>query len=147
MVLVAMEDSGISTMVMVLHLNELQKKKAEAVEKDYRVALDASCNALTSMTQKVLKESKGHPKTFVEDTLLNPNSIAHVIYFLKMWVPNPDKGGYSLLSTWMLDKVLDSYDLSRYLPGGDAHEWAKQYGNYEYIAKLKALQDGRRGRA
>ena len=145
MVLGAMEDSGISTMTLVLHLAELQKKKAESVERDYRIALDAACNALTSMAQKTLKEGKGTPEAFVSGTLMNNDSIAHVAYFLKMWVPNPEKGGFSNLSTWMLDKALEVFELQHYLPGGSSHDWAQQYGLYEYIARLAAIKSSRAG--
>ena len=45
----------------------------------------------------------------------------------------------------MLDKALEVFELQHYLPGGSSHDWAKQYGLYEYIARLAAIKSSRAG--
>ena len=145
MALGAMEESGLSTMTLVLHIAELQKKKAEKIETEYRIALDSACNALSSVAKKILEKGSGQPRSFMTGVLFNPESIAHVAYFLKMWVPNPEKGGFSGTSEWMVDRTLEVFDLEHYMPGGSSHEWAKQYQLFDYISKLKAIKESRVG--
>jgi hypothetical protein len=135
----AMDSEGISTMEMILHLNEKKKAFYEKRDRENWMGMDFACNALTELIQLV--EKKKRPKVFIDNVLFEKDRIAYVVNFLKVWVPNPDKLGFSNTSRWMLKKSTEVFNFEKYLPGGESYDWAVQYDHAEYIQKLKALKE------
>lgn len=141
MVLDILENNGISTMEMVLHLNEKRKAAAQQMDRDYWTALDFACGALVGLSRRV--EDGKKPKTYMDDVLYHRESITIIVNALKMWLTNPESGGFSETSRWLLDKTLETFDLTMYLPGGPSYDWAVQYGHADYLRRLQNLKTAR----
>ena len=141
LVLDILENNGISTMEMVLHLNEKRKANAKKMERDYWTALDFACGALVGVSKRIEEGKK--PKTYLDNTVYMRDHITVVINFLKMWVENPENGGFSETSRWLIDKTLETFDMEQYLEGGSSHGWASQFGHADYIARLAKIKASR----
>lgn len=133
---------GISTMHLVLKADEIQKQELQNELLAKWHGVDSACNSLITMLEKSTDKSKAGK--FAQDVLFNPENIAHTIQHLKAWIPNPEKGGFSQSSQKLLSIVLDTFNLDRYLEGGSSHTWAVEFGHFDYILRLKALQDARK---
>lgn len=139
------EKNEVSTMELVLALNEAKRKEYKEKEQAYWTALFFACGSLVDLIQT--SERGGKVKTRIGQTLLNPNSIATVINFLKVWVKDPRKGGTCSHSTWLLNRTLEVFDLDQYLEGGSSYRWAQQYNHVDYILMLKEIKDSRSAKA
>ena len=141
LLLSSMEKAGLTSTTFVMSLIENLRQEANKKEEAYRIALDFAMNPLVG----IMREAEGTKqlRRYVQEVVTSPGRLAALINSVKVWIPHPENGGFCTHSTWLLNKMVDTIDFPKYVPGGSSHDWAVLYGHYDYLMRLKAIKDER----
>jgi hypothetical protein len=134
------EKKGISTMQLVLMLNENQKAKQKVVLDDFRQGLSIAFDELVGVMRD---EEAGRRKSkhSALGILMSPDRVAISLYYLRPYLSDPKKASWSNNTEWLVKWVLKHMDFPKYLEGGDSHDWAIRHGHLDYIKALKEIKD------
>jgi hypothetical protein len=134
------EKGGLSTMQLVLAVNEEHKRKTKEEMDDYRQGLSIAFDELVGVMRD---EEAGRRKSkhSALGILMSPDRVAMSLYYLRPYLKDPKKASWSNNTEWLVKWILKHMDFPKYLEGGDSHDWAVRYGHLDYIKALKEIKD------